>query len=100
MGRRAKREARKAERQAQTDANEVARRDQFLADLAAQRCPQCQSAAVARIGYGLPRFTPELVADLDAGRVVLGGCSVSNGDPIWICRDCKREWGEVRGFPE
>ena len=93
MGKRAKREQRKAEReQAQID-RQAEMRARFLADLAAQRCPSCGSARVASILYGLPRFDPELRADLDADRVILGGCSVSDGDPIWMCLVCKTSWG-------
>ena len=50
---------------------------------------------MAGTGYGLPRFTPELKADLDAGRVVLGGCCVCDDDPVYTCRDCKRPWGRL-----
>jgi hypothetical protein len=108
MGKRAKREQRNAERRAAIAAVEgartaaeaarhLARRAGFLAELAAQRCPACGSAEVAGIGYGLPRYTAELRADLDAGRVVLGGCDISGDDPVWVCRACQHSWG--RRFP-
>jgi hypothetical protein len=97
VGKRAKREQRKAERAADKAANEAARhaqwRAQFLAELKAQRCSACGSASVAKFQYGLPRFTPELNEDLDAGRVILGGCSVGPEDPLWACLDCKSNWG-------
>ena len=97
MGKRAKREQRHTERRAAASACEAERRAAFLAEVAAQRCPVCGAAGVARIGYGLPRFTPDLTADLDAGRVVLGGCDISGDDPVWLCRACKHSWGRL--FP-
>ena len=81
MGKRAKREERSA----------------FLAKLAAQRCPSCGAVEVAAILYGLPRFDDELRADLDAGRVVLGGCCIGGDDPVWVCRGCHHHWGKL--FP-
>ena len=106
MGKRAKREQRNAERRAAIAAIEAARtaveaarhvawRARFLAELAAQRCPSCGSAEVAGISYGLPRFTAELNADLDAGRVELGGCCICDDDPVWTCRTCRRAWGRL-----
>lgn len=106
MGKRVKREQRNAERRVAVAAVEGARtaaeaarrtawRSRFLAELDAQRCPACGSAEVAGVLYGLPRFTAELTADLDAGRMVLGGCCVCDDDPVWACRACKREWGRL-----
>ena len=98
MGKRAKREQRHAERRDVAATREAESRAAFLAEVAAQRCPVCGASEVARIGYGLPRFTAELTADLDAGRVVLGGCDISGDDPVWLCRACKHAWGRL--FPE
>lgn len=108
MGKRAKREQRNAERRAILAAAEgarteaearrrVTRRAAFLAEWVAQRCPACGSAEVASILYGLPMYDEELRADLDAGRVVLGGCCVGGDDPVWLCRACKHQWGRL--FP-
>jgi hypothetical protein len=93
VGKRAKREQRKAERAASEAAQHAQRRAQFLAELAEQRCPNCGSASVAKFMYGIPRFTPELNEDLDANRVILGGCSVWPDDPLWACLECKSNWG-------
>jgi hypothetical protein len=59
-------------------------------------CSGCGSSRQALIVYGLPEFTDELRARLDAGSVVLGGCCVSGEDPEWRCLDCRREWGVSR----
>jgi hypothetical protein len=86
---------RNAERRATVAAaRHQAWRTRFLTELGAQRCPACGSAEVAGIQYGLPLFTAELNADLDAGRVVLGGCCIGGDDPAWVCRECKHHWGQ------
>lgn len=54
-----------------------------------RKCPSCGSGRIATILYGLPAFSPELEADLDAGRIVLGGCCVTDDDPAWQCLDCQ-----------
>lgn len=52
-------------------------------------CPACGSVRVAEVIYGMPAFTPELEADLEAGRSILGGGCVSSDDPRWRCLDCQ-----------
>lgn len=56
-----------------------------------KNCPKCGSGRIADILYGLPAFSEELQKDLDEGRVVLGGCCVSGGEPEWECGDCGAE---------
>jgi len=58
------------------------------------KCPQCGSLRVAAILYGLPIFDDGLRRDLEAGRVVLGGCCVSNDSPAWRCLACGHKWGQ------
>ena len=53
-----------------------------------RKCPACGSSLVALILYGLSGFSPELEADLEAGRVVLGGCCLTGDDPKWQCMGC------------
>lgn len=57
-------------------------------------CPQCNSKNVAWILWGLPADMESLEKELDQGRIVLGGCLVSNNDPKWKCNDCHYSWGE------
>ncbi|MGB1110563.1 MAG: hypothetical protein ACPG4N_09420 [Gammaproteobacteria bacterium] len=52
------------------------------------KCPSCGHAPMASILYGLPRFNEELSQKIEAGRVTLGGCMVSEDDPIWECTHC------------
>ena len=55
-------------------------------------CPQCKCRNIAQIIYGMPAFSEELEHDLDSGKIVLGGCLVSEGDAEWRCADCGTEW--------
>lgn len=52
------------------------------------RCPACGSRLVASILYGMRGYTPDLEADLEAGRIVLGGCCITADDPKWQCTQC------------
>ncbi|MCC9604981.1 hypothetical protein LOC68_25260 [Blastopirellula sp. JC732] len=54
-------------------------------------CPKCGSTRIADVLYGLPDFSDELQQDLDAGKIVLGGCCVTGDDPVWRCRECGLE---------
>ena len=53
-----------------------------------KKCPSCKSAHVATILYGMPEFSDKLQADMDAGKVALGGCCLTMNDPKWKCADC------------
>ncbi len=39
--------------------------------------------------YGMPSY--EAFLDSKAGKIILGGCVVSNDDPKWGCIDCKEK---------
>ena len=43
-------------------------------------CPECGSTKVASILYGLPSFDEELEQQLNAEEVVLGGCTIFEGE--------------------
>lgn len=53
-------------------------------------CPNCQSAEVLPIMYGLPG--PELLQEAKEGKVALGGCEITGDDPLWFCRSCGHRW--------
>ena len=53
------------------------------------KCPKCGSARVAKILYGMPIGLDGIGADLDAGKIVLGGCELTGDDPAWQCLDCE-----------
>lgn len=56
-------------------------------------CPECGSSDIAEILWGLPAFSDELEAEIEAGHVFLGGCIVSDFDPDWRCNACGCEFG-------
>ena len=60
------------------------------------QCPKCLSAAVARIFYGLPAFTPELEAQLEKGEVHLGGCVIRPDNPEYHCNGCGHDFSTER----
>ncbi len=60
-----------------------------------KKCPNCGSAKVASILYGLPMFNEELERDLESGEVILGGCCVTDDDPLWQCMECDHRWGKM-----
>ena len=62
-----------------------------------RRCPECGSKNTARILWGYPLPDEKLLADLDAGRVVLGECVVPLEPwPTHTCRDCGHEGSKSR----
>ena len=63
----------------------------FKAKTRPRQCPQCRSKRIASILYGMPAFSAKLQADLDAGKVVLGGCCVTTLDPAWQCVECEAQ---------
>lgn len=58
-------------------------------------CPSCGSSEVAKIMWGEPAFTEELVEQLESGAVVLGGCCLSESSPEWQCRSCGHRFGNA-----
>ena len=56
-----------------------------------RKCPQCGSAKIADILYGLPAFSPELDKSLKEGKIVLGGCIMWGDDPKWKCAECETD---------
>ncbi len=54
------------------------------------KCPKCGCENVAAIVFGYP--SPEMFEESNSGKVVLGGCCVTEEDPEWHCNDCENEW--------
>ncbi|MCL2483730.1 MAG: hypothetical protein FWF43_10025 [Propionibacteriaceae bacterium] len=62
-----------------------------------QECPNCGSSNTVKITYGLVTFDDELMEDLEANRVVLGGCMIFEGySPERHCNDCGEDFGHVQ----
>lgn len=55
-------------------------------------CSFCGSKRCAKILYGRIAETKQLRENLEAGKVVLGGCLVYDGMHQWRCLDCGKEW--------
>ncbi|HEY5276173.1 MAG TPA: hypothetical protein VIK38_06500 [Coriobacteriia bacterium] len=55
-------------------------------------CPGCGSREIAKIQYGGPAYSEGLEADLEARRVVLGGCMVWDDQPDRSCTACGLEF--------
>lgn len=53
-----------------------------------RECPSCGSNRVSEILHGMPAFSDELEKEMNEGRVVLGGCCVTDDDPEWECAEC------------
>ena len=53
-----------------------------------EQCPECGSWRIAEILYGLPAMNARLERDLEAGKIVLSGCVVTENDAAWQCVDC------------
>lgn len=63
---------------------------QYFANRKPRKCPACGSKKVARILYGMPAFHM-IREELDSGKIVLGGCCISDSDPSWQCVDCSTQ---------
>lgn len=61
-----------------------------------KKCPKCGSKNVARIMYGMLLFSDELMQKINSGKIILGGCCISNMDPKYHCNEC----GERFGYPK
>ena len=53
-----------------------------------EKCPECGSDKIASILYGLPAFSDSLRQKIKDGKIVLGGCCVTDDDPAWRCTSC------------
>ena len=54
-----------------------------------KKCPKCGASRIANILYGLPALSEKLNKKLEEGKVVLGGCIISDDDPSWCCTECE-----------
>lgn len=56
------------------------------------RCPKCLSKTIVPIMYGLP--TEKAFLESQQGKLVLGGCCISDESPKWHCKACEHEFGK------
>ena len=53
-----------------------------------RKCPSCGFSPVGKILYGMPAWSVQFQEDVDAGRTIVGGCCISDDDPLWQCFKC------------
>jgi len=58
-----------------------------------KHCPKCQSKKVIPIIYGMP--TEEAFEEAEKGKLMIGGCCVSDKSPQWYCADCQCEFSTI-----
>jgi len=58
------------------------------------QCPSCNNKNIATIFWGYPSDMSEFEKEIDEGKIVLGGCLVTDHDPKWECNSCHHRWGE------
>ena len=54
------------------------------------KCPKCNSTNIVPILYGYPNAKG--IEDVEAGKMVLGGCLRRGNDPKHYCKDCKHKF--------
>ena len=65
-----------------------------------KKCPACGARDCARYEYGMPYYSQELAAQLDAGTVVLGGCILIEGEIWdWHCNVCELDFLKTEAYP-
>ncbi len=60
---------------------------------AMNKCPKCGSMKIAPILYGMPVFDEEMERKLKNQEIYLGGCCVSDNDPLYHCFECGKDFG-------
>ncbi|GAA4106244.1 hypothetical protein [Zhongshania borealis] len=62
---------------------------EYVSERKPRKCPKCGGKRIAQIFYGMPAFDEKMEADLQAGKIVLGGCDPGLlWDAHWQCVDC------------
>ena len=57
------------------------------------KCVKCGGHNTAAYLYGLPVFDEQLEKDLEVKKIILGGCVVTDLDPMFRCHDCQLDFG-------
>lgn len=62
------------------------------------KCPNCGFRPVSTILYGMPFFDEKMEEDIKSKKIALGGCCITEYDPIWKCTNCNTDfWKEGQG---
>jgi hypothetical protein len=59
-------------------------------------CPVCRSTRIAAYLFGEPRVSPDLDKKLKQGKIVLGGCCISDDDPDYKCMECLTDFHRTK----
>jgi len=51
-----------------------------------RKCAKCGSPKIVKIMYGYP--SEDAFKTVEEGKIVLGGCCITNDDPSWQCAGC------------
>jgi len=63
-------------------------------------CPKCNSQEVAKMLYGKPALTKQIIEGLESGKIISGGCLIHGGVPQWHCNKCNHDFGHLSIAPE
>ena len=63
-----------------------------------QTCPVCGSKKIASYMYGMPAFSVTLEEKIKDGKIILGGCCISDHDPDYACLECKTDFYKSVNF--
>lgn len=56
-------------------------------------CPYCGSKHIGEYLYGLPIFSASLEKKVNEGKIILGGCIITEDSPKYWCHDCEKNFG-------
>ncbi len=56
------------------------------------KCPICGFKPVGTILSGLPAFDEKMEKDIECGKIIIGGCLVTDNQPQWACKACGTEF--------
>jgi hypothetical protein len=62
------------------------------------KCPVCKSTKIASYMYGMPAYSEGLMKEIDEGKIILGGCCISDNDPSFACMECKTDFYKSTKF--
>ncbi len=60
------------------------------------KCPTCGFKPMGDILYGMPAWSEEFQKEVDSGRLIVGGCCVTDDDPKWECKSCGQQIYKTR----
>jgi len=55
-------------------------------------CPVCGSDKIAFYLWGMPIMSKKFETDINEGKIILGGCCISDDDPFCVCNVCKTDF--------